>query len=254
MRIPTGFLFKKKKHKSYNVSYTTIDQFGRLRIAQMINWCIELSLDQLKDEGVDPNNFQKHNLSWVINEFTMKLDSYPIYNEHLVIEGYSTTYNNYCMYRKFHFFIGQVPIGTLMMSLSLMDLEKRKLSIIDAEIGHALGAKKNDGIIQFPGIFQVSKENEISTCFPVYQSDIDYNEQVTNSSYFQWMLDSLSVEFLKEHVIKNFTMRFETEIRDAEFVCLNRNIHFEGSNTEIIYEILAHGRRSASAVILWKNF
>lgn len=128
--------------KSFTISYPTIDSFGRLMITQLMNWCIELSFIHLENVGFEYQYFEKKYTNWIVNEFAMNFERYPVYNDQLVIEAYSTTFNKYFMYRTFDFFIDEEHVGSLVLSLSLMHLQKRKITSIPSEVGHALGAKK----------------------------------------------------------------------------------------------------------------
>lgn len=242
-----------KIKKAYPVSYPTIDSFGRLRITQLMNWCIELSFFHLESVGIEGQFFEKQKSNWIVNEFAMNFERYPVYKDQIIIEAYSTTFNKYFMYRTFDFFIDDNHVGSLVLSLSLIHLEKRKITSIPVEVGYALGATKSNNLVRFPVKSKTQERNILLTCFEVHQSDIDYNQHVTNSSYFKWIFDTLSINFLKDKVIQNFLMRFETEITDTEFVYIKKFVTEGSGNTEVDWEIGANNSRSAIASVVLKS-
>lgn len=218
-----------------------------------MNWCIELSFIHLENVGFEYQYFEKKYTNWIVNEFAMNFERYPVYNDQLVIEAYSTTFNKYFMYRTFDFFIDEEHVGSLVLSLSLMHLQKRKITSIPSEVGHALGAKKSNRLIRFPVKSNVQEGAVLLTCSEVHQSDIDYNQHVTNSSYFKWIFDTLSLDFLKDKVIQNFLMRFESEITDTAFVYIKKIVNEGSTNAEISWEIGINDSRSAIASVVWSN-
>ncbi|MFV0559528.1 MAG: acyl-[acyl-carrier-protein] thioesterase [Enterococcus sp.] len=215
---------RKIYQKKFTVTYPDIDPFGQITLSRLLDYCTVVSYEQSEQVGIGAKFLRTIGTNWIINEVEMNFICFPRYGEEFTIDVYATSFNKFFIYRQFDIYNSQKEkIGSIFMSLSLLDLEKRSIFPLKDEVGDAFGAKKEKRIYRFEKIYP--EESEYSEHKVTAQnSHLDYNRHVYNGIYYQWMFDSLPIEFLETHQLTYFLMRFEAEIALGEQVTIQSNL------------------------------
>lgn len=72
-----------------------------------------------------------------------------------------------------------------------------------------------DKIIPFPGI---AFEREHTVMY----SDIDFNMHANNAKYIQWIMDGISIEFLKTHRLREIQVNYITEAKFGDKIRISK--------------------------------
>lgn len=243
----------KKYTKTFQINYPDIDPFQQLKLSRLFDFCTVVSYEQSDLVGIDPAYLSQRGINWIINEAECWFERFPRYKETITIDVYATTYNKFFIYRRFDLFAeDHQQIGSILMSLSLLRLETRKIYPISEEVGEAFGAEFSKRLYRFKRADNSQlPENPVHQIRPKY-SHLDYNQHVYNIYYYEWMLDSLPMEFLKENQIKELAMRFEEEIALDEPVSVVSAITEDEPITTVL-AIKSAEKEKAIATIVWQN-
>ena len=68
---------------------------------------------------------------------------------------------------------------------------------------------------RFPRL-RVQDEYQNERQYRVRYDDLDTNHHMTNGHYFNWFIDTLDRDFLKNHIVKTIDIKFNLEVRYGE--------------------------------------
>ena len=81
--------------------------------------------------------------------------------------------------------------------------------------------------------------------------DLDANHHVNNARYFDWLLDPLGRDFLRENQIKSFNLQYLQEVRNGEIVESKVN-KLQTNDEKVTYHQIGVGEQNdAIAEIEW---
>ncbi len=87
--------------------------------------------------------------------------------------------------------------------------------------------------------------------YQVRYFDLDANHHVNNARYFDWLLDPLGRDFLRESQIKRFNLQYLQEVRNGEMVESKVN-KLQKNNEKVTYHQIDVGEQlDAIAEIEW---
>ena len=92
---------------------------------------------------------------------------------------------------------------------------------------------------------EVQELERVDFCkkFNIRYSDIDSNGHVNNANYFEWAIESVPVDIVKNHSIKNIKVVFEKETTYGNSILVNTQIEKKGNNIISIHRILAEDEK-----------
>ena len=95
------------------------------------------------------------------------------------------------------------------------------------------------------------KEYRSSKKYTVRYYDLDTNHHLTNSIYFDWMIDTLPREFLNSHTVKSIDISFKKEVQYGNQALAEVELD---QDTLTSYHLISNqGEESALAEINWKE-
>lgn len=87
--------------------------------------------------------------------------------------------------------------------------------------------------------------------YQVRYFDLDANHHVNNARYFDWLLDPLGRDFLREHHIKKFNLQYLQEVRAGEIV-ESKVSEFQKSDERVTcHQICVGEQTDAIAEVKW---
>lgn len=242
----------------HRIPYYECDASGHLTFSTLISLLILSSEKQNRQLGVDEQRVLQFGGGWVIIDYEAHFSgTMPKENDQIVIDTSVLAYNKYFVVRSFIIknAVGN-QIGDVKGLFVYMDLQKRRLAKIPEEImaPYEMGTQ-----IRLP---KVAKPDRVTIDnqwhghqYRVRYFDIDYNGHVNNACYFDWMLDTLTPEFLKTHQISAMRMNYEHEVRTDTVVDSQSLGPQTTDQGEMVtqHQILVDGQKCASATFTWKT-
>ncbi len=113
----------------------------------------------------------------------------------------------------------------------LFDLKKRKMVPSDPELMKQFNVPLLAKMPRFPRL-RAQKTYDKKRQYRVRYDDLDTNHHLTNSHYFNWFIDMLGRDFLKNHMVENIDIKFDREVQYGEmpYSCLT----LTNDNNEIV--------------------
>ncbi|QNQ81888.1 acyl-[acyl-carrier-protein] thioesterase [Lactobacillus sp. PV037] len=232
------------------ISFSNCDEQGRLKLTALVDYMMETSNTQLNLKRAGVEDLGEKGLGWVVLDYDFNIKSLPKADEKVIFSTQASGYNRFFVYRDFS--VKNMKGETLLNVKSqwiMFDLKKRKMVPPDKDI-----IDRFDGLEEKTVRFKRARSlKEVSTkdTYQVKYYDLDTNHHVTNSKYFEWLIDSLERDFLNTHLPSHLNITFKREIYDDEVVEIEKFIDREKLETH--HEIKVGDEVAALAKISWKN-
>ena len=205
-----------KYSEKHIVNYYECDENKNLKLPAMIDLMMSVSEHQLDSGNGSTNALTKRGLGWVVTQYHMEIARLPHPNEEIILTTEPFGYNRFLEYRNY-VFTDQTgnELITVKSEWVLFDLKTRKLVSTDKEMMAELGIPLLKKLPRFPRL-RVQENYEKKRQYRVRYDDLDTNHHMTNGHYFNWFLDTLDRDFLKNHIVKTIDIKFNLEVRYGE--------------------------------------
>lgn len=239
----------------HQVNYYECDPSGHISLSTLVALMILASEKQNVELGVDEHATMKLGGGWVIIDYEAEFSAeWPKENDQIQLQTKVEAYNNFFVVRKFILrdAVGK-QLGQIKGLFVYMDLVKRKMTKIPDAIMAPYEAQMK---IRLPKVARPEKvemnEQWRGHDYRVRYFDIDYNGHVNNARYFDWMLDTLDADFLKDHQITGFKMSYEHEVRPGATVQSKSVGPVKDAPLTTQHKIMVGDTECASATVNWK--
>lgn len=224
-----------KYKENYQIGFSDCDEMKRLKLSTLIELLMQVSNDQLSHNGIGINDLIKQKLGWVVTQYHIEISRMPRSEEKVVLVTEAKGYNRFFEYRDYSI---ETPDGKELVKVTsqwvIIDLNKRKIVSPQPEMMARIEAKELKKLPRFIRLLPLEKY-DTSKSYRVQYYDLDTNRHMTNSHYFDWLVDALERDFLDQHEIKTVEIKFDNEItygsepivetkvkKDDEFISYHR--------------------------------
>ncbi|MFV0556675.1 MAG: acyl-[acyl-carrier-protein] thioesterase [Lactovum sp.] len=209
---------------NFLVPFYQSDLSGKMMIPALLNVALHISGEQSDFLGRGEEWLREHyQMFWVITEYHLEITRLPTFTEKIKIETESVGYNKFFCYRDFRFFDEEnTLILTIHSTWVLMDEKSRKIMKVVDEIIQPYETVQIKKIIRghrFQNFSDLKKNNElISEDYNIRFSDIDMNQHVNNSKYYDWATAPLDLNFLSHYFPVEIFIKYQHEVLYGEKV------------------------------------
>ncbi len=201
----------KKLTETHTINHYECDTTGKLTMPMLLNIVIKTSESQSEELGRGAKFVAKYGLTWVITRYDIQIKRLPQAQEKVFVTTEAVSYNKYFCYRNFWIHDENKEECVLIEStFALMNLENRKMGSVPEKLIAPFTSEKITKIKRGAKILPVTSHQFLN--YRVRFSDIDGNQHVNNSRYFDWMLDVLGYDFLVEHEAESVAIKFDKEV------------------------------------------
>ncbi|MGR3741384.1 acyl-[acyl-carrier-protein] thioesterase [Companilactobacillus sp. DQM5] len=234
----------------HNVPFFFTNKNSEMSLSSMLNFVLLVSENQLNSLHLDGESMVEKGLGWVVTQYHIDITRMPKVNEEIDISTQAKSYNKFFCYRDF--WIKDLEGNELVKINSifvLIDIKKRSMVKITPEIVQPLGSIALTGMEKFPRIKKTDFEDNKRDIHIGYYN-IDINQHVNNSYYFDWALDNLDIDFLNEHSIKTVDIKYENELVYGD----NPRSFVKIDEKELLtyHRIETEEKKNAELIIKWK--
>lgn len=237
--------------EEHQISYSNADENGYLKLPSLIDFMMEVSNNQLKKHHAGIEDFLKKGLGWVVVDYHFDVIRLPKAGEKITFTAEPSGYNRFFEYRDF----GAIDengnkIIDVKSQWVVLDLKNRKIVESDTEL---MKAFDNPELKKMPRFLRMRplKEYDYSQDYRVRYYDLDTNHHLTNSRYFDWIIDSLDRDFLNKHQIKTIDITFKKEVKYGETAQVNVKLDQDALISD--HEIIHGDEKCSLARISWQN-
>lgn len=240
----------------HRVNYYECDPSGHISLSTLIALLILASEKQNAELGVDEHTTLKMGGGWVIIDYEAHFDQEcPRENDVVQLQTQVLAYNKFFVVRQFVIVDATGnPIGKVKGLFVYMDLKKRKMVKIPEAIMAPYVAEATSRLPKVARPDKVETDSDWqSRQYRVRYFDIDYNGHVNNAKYFDWMLDTVDHDFLKNHRITDLRMNYEHEVRPQTIVT-SQSVVTHDQKHQIVthHKIMVGDEECASATMTWQ--
>ncbi|MGL5900661.1 MAG: acyl-[acyl-carrier-protein] thioesterase [Lactobacillaceae bacterium] len=237
--------------QQFRIPFFDCDQLSRMKPTAIIDRMILVSFRQLADLGFDEKWMAQKKQGWVVTQYDLNIERTPKEEEEIIVSTWIENYNKFFSYRNFAFdTLDGKRLVTLKSVWVTLNLESRKLCVLNPEMMEKL-AEPSNVVIRTPKIKIDEKKLQNKQNFAIRFEDIDTNQHITNTSYIKWMIESLGINFLQNHELKKFQIRFEKEIQELDFIQASYYRETTGSQIKFYHQIAQGSKVACQSMSLW---
>lgn len=198
------------------VPYYFVNFTGDIRLSALVDMMLLTSEKQLHQADADSSEMVKNNgLGWVVVQYHMDIKQMPKLGQKLKITTQATSYNKYFFYRDFWV---EDEAGNRMVEATsafvLIDIKERKIVSAADRLEDKFGAEETTKLVRFPRV-KVPADYDFEQAQHIGYYNIDVNKHVNNSYYFDWMVDTLDMDFIGSHSLKSMDIKYDKELNMA---------------------------------------
>ncbi|WP_297523248.1 acyl-ACP thioesterase domain-containing protein [uncultured Clostridium sp.] len=203
--------------KTYEILYRDIDKNFNCKVTSIMDCLTDVALDHEDSLGIDIQANNNHGLVFVFFEYNLKIHRYPKYKEKVVVRTHIDTIQKFYASRSFKVESESGESIATATSLAVMiDVEKRRLAKVPDEYYEKHEIDKNIKIrptkLTIEKLENITIEKDIEIRF----LDFDSNGHINNAKYFEWSLDVIPTDILKNYLLKEVKIKFTKEVVDED--------------------------------------
>lgn len=237
----------------HTVQYYEGDMTGKLSLPMLLNLAVLSGTLQADQLGIGDEVVHAQGVGWIVLQYEMTITRRPKVNETIVLQTQARDCNAFFCQRQYRMLdqTGQVLVD-IQALFSLLDMEKRKLARGPDEFIDAYGAQRVKRIKRGLAPAKIAEDEPVDgqQQYRVRFTDIDMNQHVNNSRYFDWLEDVLGADFLLTHEPKKLNIRFEQQV-GIDAVVTSRYI-FDQASQISRHQVLDGDQLSLEADISWR--
>jgi medium-chain acyl-[acyl-carrier-protein] hydrolase len=200
---------------SFQVSTKDCTSRQTIKLPNLLDYMQEAAWYNATCLGFSTLDLMKHGHTWVMNRMKITFHRHPKHSEKCTIETWPADMDKYYTRRDFRIYNeDNILLAEATSNWLVMDIEERKLMAIPAYIREARLITNRNNI---QGIEGKLKYDETKTQYklPIAVSwfDLDINDHVNNTKFYQWVLDCLPGEYLQNHLLKTIDITFRHEAK-----------------------------------------
>ena len=204
------------------------------------NWKGELSLSHVvgimmlasrKQERslAHPDLIYQKGLSWIVIQNQLTVNRLPKLEEEIIIETEPVGYNKFFTFRRY----------------TILSLDEEVLN--EYPIENKKDTRRN------PRVPKIDLENASVQTYRVRLNDIDYNHHVNNAKYFDWVMDSLGMDFIKTHSLKSVLVKYDKEILPEATVKSFYEIRETENGVQTLHQLESDEQKCCHLSLEWET-
>ncbi|MBB1095850.1 thioesterase [Limosilactobacillus agrestis] len=237
------------------LTYYECDETGNPSMSMILSMISMASDEHSMFLGMGTEEVHATGGTWVVSGYEGHLSSkQPTFGETVILGTQAVSYNRFFAVRDFwitdkeH----QIEYARIRSIFVFMNLRTRRMQSIPSALIEPFNAPIAKRI---PRLKRPQKLDEnapvIKKDYRVRYFDLDANHHVNNARYFDWLLDPLGRDFLRENQIKSFNLQYLQEVRNGEIVESKVN-KLQTNDEKVTYHQIGVGEQNdAIAEIEW---
>lgn len=207
--------------KNHSVTYTEVDEEGKLDIASSFNLAQNVMTEYFESFKSDNIRLKtKDNAIWVVTKAKMHFYKYPMWREKIFGKGRTTKVKPIRTEMETTF---RNKDDELLFSIRqetcVIDLDTRKIRKIET-VDYPEDMEAEEAIFNDP--YQVLKdefsEDDYVYTQKVYSSDIDYSRHTNNVSYVRYLINTLPCKFFENNRVTDVEIHYIAETKEGQIL------------------------------------
>lgn len=234
----------------YQIRTYEIDRNKKATVPALIQLMQETAMQNVIELKLSVWDLEPYQISWVLMRKDMQLKSLPKLGDKITIYTRPTGFEKFFTYRDYVVYdTDNQVIMTAATTWLLMDTKERKMTKIPDFI-KKFNIEINDHLPRAKGKLPRFTQSDFERMHEVSWYDLDFNEHLNNTVFFQWMLEDVPDEVLLNKKLESLNVQFRMEGRWREKII--SRIQYLTEN-EYLHQLIRKkdGKELASAVSIW---
>ena len=224
-------------YTTFKITSADTDMFMRVKLGAVVNMLIQSAINSAESLGFGFKNLKEQKLFWVLSRLTVEIYQPLIWDQEAIVETWPKSVEGLLYTRDY--IIRDMEQNIIARATSgwlAIDTVNKKPKILD-DIQTEMFVHLHDkhGLSKSPERLPATTEGD---AFEVQSGyfDFDLNAHVTSTRYVDWMMDTFSFDFHKNHFPKKLSVNFMKETLPGDSISLIRGSQngllysFEGTN------------------------
>jgi acyl-ACP thioesterase len=239
----------------YYIHSFDVDFTSKVSLCTVCNLFQESAWRHATEHKLGYHDLIKSNKAWVLSSIKINIKELPAWKDEISIYTWARTTDKLFAYRDFEVYRNGSGKSAIKASSSwlIIDIQSKRPQKMEAYADlmpllkdkHAI----NKALEKIPAVEEVHDSYKKTTAY----SDLDVNHHVNNVKYVEWILDLFTLEYQKNHIIRDFEINYRNEVGYNEVVKL------EGQRNNTPESFLVQGIHNSSdksafrAIINWNS-
>ncbi|HEV7350051.1 acyl-[acyl-carrier-protein] thioesterase [Telluribacter sp.] len=207
--------------ETYRIRNYEADTNGNLWLTSLANYLQDAANRHAIELGAGVPQLLEQGLTWVLHRMRLDIHRWPRLPEEVTVTTHPSGEERVFVYRDYRMYDSeQTLLVTASSTWLLFDLVKRKLTSPSPELKQYFEPYHN--FPHFPRANQkyppLPESWQYQTQVTARHNEIDQNQHVNNSVYFQWLLEPLPADFISTHQCQSLDITFKAECMRGETV------------------------------------
>ena len=210
--------------QEFKITDAAVDCFGYLKPSMLLFYCQDIAGQHCHLLGADYESLAGKNLFWAIIRQKVLVNRLPMSGETIRVETWPMPTTKVCYPRSTVAYDeeGKEIFRAISMWV-LMDTENRAM-VLPGKSGVTVDGVLTGSELAAPGSLAPRQlENVFSR--KVGYTDLDRNGHMNNTRYLEWMADLLPSTFHHRKKVREFTVCYHSEAREADLLNLNWQVN-----------------------------
>lgn len=249
-----------KHQETFEVLFYHLDRKGRLSVRSLMNFMQATANMHGKVLGTSLDDLSEESYTWVFSRFHIHIVQYPVHYDKLVIRTWRSDSKKCFAFREFEVFdSAEKQVAAATVSAVLIDKKTRKPTDIPdrikSQFAPGLGRALQDNFQPMKMLEELSDNKS----FHVRLSDIDMNNHVNNTSYLDWIIESLPEDILLNYTLESCEIGYKAEAVFGDniisYSAPEQNHDNAGSKKQFLHSLVRERdqRLITTAVTKWKR-
>ena len=196
----------------FTVRYYEVDRYERCSPMTILDYLQEVATIHASKMNYGFEHIQKTNQAWVINRWSVQMECYPKFRDHIIVATWPSSFEKVTATREFRIFddAGK-PMGCATSRWAYIDLAKRRPTRApikeEAMVYHNPERVIDDPFSDIPTSVTPGCQYD----YDVHRFDLDSLEHVNNVRYVQWMMKGVSPELLDNYEMNSLEIIYRKE-------------------------------------------
>lgn len=225
----------------FKIRVSDLSRNNRIKESTIFELLQEVAYEHAAKMGIGYDDLAPRNLAWALSKIDLHIHAYPKARDQIRIETWTALKTKISSERDF---IGYDSSGNIIFEAQslwvLFDTVKRRCERINLlKQWQDISDKRANADIH-KKLEKPSQGSYVKHYIP-RKNDIDLNNHLNNAIYTALAIDSLPLDFYQNHLARNISISFLSEIKEEDIIdakcdiCDKRSIHSickKDSNTE----------------------
>jgi len=202
--------------ESFNIRSYQVDIRRKLRISDLCQLMQEAAWNHANFHGLGYEVLMEKNLAWILSRQLIQVAAFPEWKDAITVQTWSTGHDRLFWYRDYKILDqNRKMLGKATSTWFVFDVQTRRPQRVATYFDREY---KDHTEQMFPDKLKRIREipdGDLSKTVRVRYQDLDMNGHANNIRYVDWIVDSLSPDFLRQHSLAELEINYLAEaLRD----------------------------------------